>query len=237
MVVSGIVEGAVVVEDDDFAVAARNPFVVVMVDKQDADVDAAQATAQIVGMPNAIGFHHGENVCCARVDCPQVAFAVEGKAADVDKALVLNPVAERAVVGIIHFHQFVVLEFQDAAAPSAYIRDRWVVGVCGGADEVSVVIEIFQGAVVEDGPHAVEAGYALTHVAFAPIGSMTSRGNPHLVAAGIEFEDVFRGCAVGFHIKVVPAVGGHDEAALGVANPIFAAVVNGRSPWLDGTAW
>ena len=66
---------------------------------------------------------------------------------------------------------------------------------------------------------------------------MASRGNPHLVAKGLEFKHVFGGGSVGFHVHVVPSVRRLDEAATGVANPIVAAVVAGRRARLDGTAW
>ena len=45
MVVGGVSESAIVVEYDDFTIAACDPFVVVMVDKHRADVDTAQTAA------------------------------------------------------------------------------------------------------------------------------------------------------------------------------------------------
>ena len=94
LVVSRIVESAIVVEDNDFAITARNPFVVVMVDEQCANVDGANATAKIEGMPSAIGLHCRKEVGCSRVGYPQVAFAVEGQATDVDEARVTDPVVQ-----------------------------------------------------------------------------------------------------------------------------------------------
>ena len=65
-----------------------------------------------------------------------------GQTADVDKVGVLYPIIERAVFGIKHLHQFVILEFQDAIAPGTDIGDGGVVGIGRGTDEIRELVEI-----------------------------------------------------------------------------------------------
>ena len=184
-VIGGVVEGPVVVEDDDFSIASGDPFVVVVVDKHGADINATEAATQVVGAPDAVAIHHRKGFDGACVGHPEVAFAVEGQAADVDEVVVLHPVVKGAVVGVVHLFQHVVFEFQDAITPGADVGDSGIVGVGGGTDEIGVLVEIGEGGSVEDGPHAVKTGDAFCHITFAPVGGMTACGNPYLVAKSL----------------------------------------------------